>query len=138
MREKNIAEDSGLLYYFPVCRAIAAALILRLAFPEHQSLGATVPAVPVVSAFIIEVVLSFILMFVILNVSSGHMEKGIMAGVAIGGTIFIEALVGGPLTGASMNPARSLAPAIFSNNLSDIYIYLLAPVVGTVLASPFL
>jgi aquaporin Z len=75
-------------------------------------------------------------MFIILNVSTGHMEKGIMAGVAVGGTITLEALFGGPVTGASMNPARSLAPAIASGHLEHIWIYLTAPVVGTFLAHP--
>lgn len=116
--------------------AFAAAFALRLLFPESVSLGATLPAVDAVRAFIIEALLSFLLMFVILNVSTGHMEKGIMAGVAVGGTIALEALVGGPLTGASMNPARSLAPALLSGNLSSIWLYLTAPVVGTWLAHP--
>jgi aquaporin Z len=75
-------------------------------------------------------------MYVILNVSSGHMEKGIMAGVAVGGTIALEAMVGGPLTGASMNPARSLGPAILSGQFTSLVIYLTAPFAGTALASP--
>ena len=90
--------------------AIFAALVLRFLFPEHDSLGATVPSIDPIRALTIEVILSFLLMFVILNISTGHMEKGIMAGVAVGGTIALEALLAGPLTGASMNPARSLAP----------------------------
>lgn len=94
------------------------------------------PSVDLLRAFIVEVLLSFVLMFVILNVFTGHMEKGIMAGVAVGGTIALEALVGGPLTGASMNPVRSLAPALLSGNLSSIWLYLTAPVVGTWLAHP--
>ena len=81
-------------------------------------------------------ILSFILIFVILNVSTGHMEKGIMAGVAVGGTVALDALFGGPLTGASMNPARSLGPALASGNLERLWIYLTAPVVGTFLAHP--
>lgn len=75
-------------------------------------------------------------MFVILNISTGHMEKGIMAGVAVGGTIAFEALLAGPLTGASMNPARSLAPALVSGHLDTLWIYLTAPVAGTFLAYP--
>lgn len=116
--------------------ALAAALVLRALFPEHGSLGATLPAVNVGRAFAMEVLLSFLLMFVILNVSTGHMEKGIMAGVAVGGTIAMEALVGGPMTGASMNPARSLGPAVVSGHLESLWLYLVAPVVGTFLAHP--
>lgn len=116
--------------------AITAALLLLALFPQSDTLGATLPAAGLFSAFVIEVVLTFILMFVILNVSTGHMEKGIMAGVAIGGTIALEALIGGPVSGASMNPARSLGPALISGNLSDLWLYLTAPVVGALLAFP--
>lgn len=126
------------LGYIPAqfCGAIAGALLLKLIFPAHPTLGATLPTVNYMAAFAIEVVLSFFLMFVILNVSTGHMEKGIMAGVAIGGIVAIEALVGGPMTGASMNPARSLGPALVSLNFKAIAIYLVAPCLGTLLASP--
>lgn len=116
--------------------AVAASVVLRLAFPEQANIGATLPAGTPGQAFIIEVVLSAFLMFIILNVSSGHMEKGIMAGVAVGGAVALCALVGGPLTGASMNPARSLGPALFSPGLEHLWIYLVAPCVGTALASP--
>ena len=87
-------------------------------------------------SFVVEMLLSFLLMFLILNVSTGHMEKGIMAGVAVGGTITLGALLGGPLTGASMNPARSLAPALFQGDLSHLWLYISAPVLGTFLAHP--
>lgn len=116
--------------------AILAAGVLRLLFPEHSNLGATAPSGSWVQAFFMEVILSFILMLVILNVSTGHMEKGIMAGVAVGGTIALDAMVGGPVSGASMNPARSLGPALLSWQLSDVWLYMIAPVVGTVLAYP--
>lgn len=115
---------------------ILAALFLRLLFPEHATLGSTLPAVDLPRAFAIELVLTFLLMFVILNVSTGHMEKGIMAGVAIGGTVAMDALLGGPLTGASMNPARSIAPAIVSGNFAELWLYIAAPIAGALLASP--
>lgn len=115
--------------------AILAAILLKLAF-QHPTMGATLPKVTVLAAFIIEVVLSYILMFVILNVSTGHMEKGTMAGVAIGATVGLEALIGGPLTGASMNPARSLGPALVAGHLNIIWLYLVAPVLGMLLAAP--
>ncbi|UZJ42277.1 aquaporin [Prosthecochloris sp. SCSIO W1101] len=116
--------------------ALLAAGLLKLLFSSHESLGATLPSRGLINAFVLEVVLSFFLMFVILNVSTGHMEKGIMAGVAIGGTVAFEAPLGGPVSGASMNPARSLGPALVSGNLSTLWIYLTAPIIGTWLARP--
>jgi aquaporin Z len=116
--------------------AVIAALTLRLMYPDHPSLGATTPTGGIMRAFAIEVILSFFLMFVILNVSTGHMEKGIMAGVAIGGTVALAALFGGPVSGASMNPARSLGPALASGQLRSLWIYLIAPLIGTYLAHP--
>ncbi len=116
--------------------AIVAAGALRLLFPTHGTLGATLPDIALPAAFGFEVILSFILMFVILNVSTGHMEKGIMAGVAVGGTVALNAMFGGPLTGASMNPARSLGPALLSMNLEALWLYMTAPVVGMFLAWP--
>ena len=116
--------------------AIAASILLRLAFLDHGTLGATLPSGSPMSAFVIEWVLSFVLMFVILNVSTGSMEKGIMAGVAVGGTVALEALIGGPLTGASMNPARSIGPALLSGQLSDLWLYIAAPILGAVCAVP--
>lgn len=116
--------------------AIGAAVLLRVLFMEHDNLGVTLPAGGVLRAFVFEVVLSFLLMCIILNVSTGHMEKGIMAGVAIGGTVAMAAMIGGPVSGASMNPARSLGPAFVSGQLADLWIYIVAPVVGTFLAAP--
>jgi aquaporin Z len=83
-----------------------------------------------------EGLLSALLMLVILNVSHGAKEKGITAGIAVGGTIGLEALFAGPICGASMNPARSLAPALVSGHLEHLWIYLSAPVLGAVLAVP--
>jgi aquaporin Z len=116
--------------------ALCASVALSFLFPEHTTLGATVPSGAVAQAFAMEAILSFLLMLVILNMSTGHMEKGVMAGVAIGGTVALEALIGGPVTGASMNPARSFGPAFVSGQLEFLWIYLSAPVVGAVLAGP--
>ncbi|MBC8524441.1 MAG: aquaporin [Chlorobium phaeobacteroides] len=116
--------------------AILAAGLLKLLFSTHDSLGATLPSGGIINAFVLEIILSFFLMFVILNVSTGHTEKGIMAGVAIGGTVALEALMGGPVSGASMNPARSIGPALVSGNLSTLWIYIIAPIIGTWLAHP--
>lgn len=116
--------------------AILASLLLWFLFPQHTTFGATLPATDLPRAFILEVVITFTLMFTILNVSTGHQEKGIMAGAAIAGVVALMALFAGPVTGASMNPARSLGPAFVSMNLGTLWLYLIAPVVGTWLASP--
>ncbi len=110
--------------------AVLASLVLRLLFPAHATLGATLPAGGAVQSFVLEAILTFILMFVILSVSTGPKEKGIMAGIAVGAVIGLEALFAGPVSGASMNPARSLAPALVSARLDSLWIYLTAPVLG--------
>ncbi|MEW6304605.1 MAG: MIP family channel protein [Verrucomicrobiota bacterium] len=114
--------------------ALAASGVLRFLFPENRLLGATLPAGAAMQSFVLEVVLTAILMFVILNVSTGAKEKGITAGIAIGAVIALEALFAGPICGASMNPARSLAPALVSGHLEHLWIYLAAPVLGAQLA----
>ncbi|HYG74861.1 MAG TPA: aquaporin [Planctomycetota bacterium] len=116
--------------------AVAASWLLRILFPEHPTLGATSPAAGTLpwQSFVLEVVLTFYLMFVILCVSTGAKEKGITAGIAIGSVIALEALFAGPICGASMNPARSLAPALVSGQLQHVWIYLFAPVAGALLA----
>ena len=116
--------------------ALAASLVLRLLFLEHPTLGATLPAGSWWQSFIFEVLLTFILMFVILNVSTGAKEKGIMAGAAVGAVVAFEAMFAGPISGASMNPARSLAPAIVSLHLEHSWIYVVAPALGALLAVP--
>ncbi|HWP91206.1 MAG TPA: aquaporin [Thermodesulfobacteriota bacterium] len=113
--------------------AVLASLFLRLLFPEHQGLGATMPAGSSAQTFILEIILTFFLMFVVINVSTGAKEKGLMAGVAIGAVVALEAMFAGPITGASMNPARSIAPALLTLNLGEVWIYILAPVVGAYL-----
>jgi aquaporin NIP len=110
--------------------AILASVVLRILFPSHVSLGATSPAGPASQSFVLEFILTLMLMFVILSVSTGAKEKGILAGVAIGSVIGLEALFAGPISGASMNPARSLAPALVAGSFQGIWIYLIAPCFG--------
>jgi aquaporin NIP len=114
--------------------ALTASLTLRFMFPLDETLGATLPTIPVFSAFVFEIILTFFLMFVIIHVSVGAKEKGLMAGVAVGATVGLEAMFAGPVTGASMNPARSLAPALVSGHLEHLWLYLVAPVIGASLA----
>ena len=116
--------------------AFAASGLLRLLFPGNETLGATLPAGSAWQSFVLETVLTFILMLVILSVSSGPKETGIMAGIAIGGVVGLEAMFAGPICGASMNPARSLAPAIVSGHVASLWLYLLAPVAGAAGAVP--
>lgn len=112
--------------------AILASLTLRLMFPTNVTLGSTTPAGAPLQSFVMEFILTLILMFVILSVSTGAKEKGMLAGVAVGAVIALEALFGGPVSGASMNPARSLAPALVSLRLESLWIYLAAPILGAV------
>lgn len=116
--------------------AVAASLTLRLMFAAHATLGATIPAGSAGQSFALELILTAILMFVILSVSTGAREKGMMAGIAVGAVIALEALFAGPISGASMNPARSLAPALISGNLSSLWVYLFGPVLGALVAVP--
>lgn len=114
--------------------ALLASVCLRLMFPDNAALGGTRPAGPPMQSFALEVILTLVLMFVILSVATGSKEKGAMAGVAVGAVIALEALFAGPVCGASMNPARSLAPAVVSGRLEHLWIYLTAPVLGAGLA----
>ena len=117
-----------------VLGALAASGLLRVLFPTDASLGATRPAGSAWQSFILEVVLTWFLRTVILGVSTGAKEKGMLAGVAVGSVIALEAMFAGPICGASMNPARSIAPAVVSGNLSSLWIYLVAPLLGALIA----
>ncbi|HEY3762112.1 MAG TPA: aquaporin [Verrucomicrobiae bacterium] len=110
--------------------AVVASALLRVLFPDNKLLGATMPAGPEMQSFILEAVLTFVLMLVILNVSTGAKEKGITAGIAVGAVIALEAMFAGPICDASMNPARSLAPALVSGHFEHLWIYLAAPPLG--------
>ena len=105
-----------------VLGAFLASGLLRAMFPSHANLGTTEPAGPELQSFVLEIVLTAMLMFVILAVSSGAKEKGLMAGIAVGGVIGFRGLFAGPICGASMNPVRSLAPAVVSGNLRHLWI----------------
>ncbi|WP_395737658.1 MIP/aquaporin family protein [Prosthecobacter sp.] len=119
-----------------VAGAFAASLLLHFLFPQDTTLGATLPLGSDAQSFVLELVLSAILMLTILSVSTGAKEKGITAAITIGGVIALEALFAGPISGASMNPARSLAPAFISGHLSHLWLYLTAPILGALLAVP--
>jgi aquaporin NIP len=114
--------------------ALVASGLIRFLFSSHTTLGATFPTHSWQQAFLLEVVITFFLMFVILSVSTGSKEKGITAGISIGGVVALAALFAGPISGASMNPARSLGPAIISGNLDFLWLYFAAPLLGATLA----
>ena len=114
--------------------ALLASGILWFLFPDSEFYGATIPTLDVWRAFVLELLLTYFLMLVIINVSTGSKDIGTMAGMAIGGVILLEAMFAGPMTKASMNPARSIAPAIVSGHYEHLWLYLTAPVIGALLA----
>jgi len=116
--------------------ALAASGLLKSLFPLHRSLGATQPKGGEWPSFVFEYLLTFILMVVIFRVSTGGKEKGIVAGIAVGAVIGLEALFAGPVCGASMNPVRSLTPAVVSGVYDHLWIYLVAPTLGAITAVP--
>lgn len=114
--------------------AIGACFTLHYLFPNSPTLGATFPAGTAMQSFILEFILTFLLMFTIIHVAKGSKEQGMFAGIAIGSVVMLEAMFAGPICGASMNPIRSLAPAIVSGHLEYLWIYLSAPIIGATLA----
>jgi aquaporin NIP len=119
-----------------VAGALLASFTLKFLFPASPLLGATMPVGPEIQSFILELLLTFFLMFVILRVAHGGKEEGQFAGIAIGAVVGLEAMFAGPICGASMNPARSIAPAFASGHLEHLWIYIAAPILGAVLAIP--
>ncbi len=129
------AREMGPFIGSQLAGAILASGVLRLLFPEDPTkLGATLPAGSAMQSFALEVLLTLFLMYVILNVSTGPKEKGVTAGIAIGSVVGLEAMFAGPICGASMNPARSMAPALVSGHLEHLWLYIAAPVLGAALA----
>ena len=136
-----VAKRFPLAHLFPyiisqVVGAVAASFTLKLLFPQNELLGATLPAGSAMQSFVLEILLSFFLMLVVINVATGSKEVGMFAGLAIGSVVLLEAMFAGPISGASMNPARSLAPALVGQHVNFIWIYLTAPVIGMAMAVP--
>ena len=129
--------DGDQVFPYILSQAIGAFLasgVLRLLFLDTITLGETLPAGPWWQTFILEIILTFFLMFVIIHVATGSKEQGIVASIAIGATVLLEALFAGPITGASMNPIRSIAPAVVNLNLYHLWMYITAPIIGSLLA----
>ncbi len=116
--------------------AFLASLTLKYLFPTNEFLGATLPTGSPMQSFILEFILTFLLMLVIINVATGSKEQGMFAGLAIGSTVLLEAMFAGPICGASMNPARSIAPAVVSGHTEFLWVYIVATILGASLAIP--
>ncbi len=119
---------------FQFIGAILASLTLRVLFWEHPNLGSTLPSGTWYQSFVLEFILTTILMLVIFRVSSAGNEFKSMAGIAVGLTVGLEAMFAGPVCGASMNPARSFAPAVVSGNLQFLWVYLISTTSGALFA----
>ncbi|MGC4034095.1 MAG: aquaporin [Tepidisphaeraceae bacterium] len=133
---RRLPVRTALLYVIVQClAAIVASFCVKTLWPGGAALGVTQPhGISTGAAFILETLLTAGLMLVILGVTCGTKEQGLAAGLAVGGTVALEAMFAGPLTGASMNPARSLGPAVVGASLGSLWIYLVAPCVGATLA----
>lgn len=129
-------EKKYLLAYIiaQITGAFLASGTLLYLFPTHENLGTTLPHGSWQQSFILEIILTYFLMLVILFVSQDKASSP-FTGIAVGATVMLEALFAGPITGASMNPARSISPAVVSGNISLLWLYILAPIIGAILAS---
>ena len=108
--------------------------VLKFLFYEHDNLGSTTPYESWHQTFVLEMILTYFLMLVILFVSQNKLTSK-FTGLAVGGTVMLEAMFAGPITGASMNPARSISPAVVSGDITTLWIYIVAPIAGAVMAS---
>jgi aquaporin Z len=131
------AKESAVYVAVQTVGALVASLTLRFLFPLSTTLGQTLPSGSAAQSFFIEFLFTAVLMMVIMGVAHDNRAEGLMAGVAIGATVTVEAFVGGPISGASMNPARSIGPALVSGQLSFLWIYLVATTAGSVIATKF-
>jgi aquaporin NIP len=130
------ARDAAAYVAAQLIGATLGAVLLLAVWPDQPGdLGATVPSVGAGSAFVYELVLTAFLMFVIMAVATDTRAVGAAAAIAIGGTVGLDALFGGPVTGASMNPARSFGPALAAGEWSDFWIYVLGPLVGAAMGA---
>ncbi|WP_160673598.1 MIP/aquaporin family protein [Clostridium sp. C8-1-8] len=116
-----------------------ASFVLKILLGNISSMGATIPANNIrnssIIAVIVEFIFTFLLMYVIMRVSSSSKDDDFTGAFAIGLTIFIGALVAGPISGGSFNPARTIAPAIVSGNYTDLWVYIVAPIAGAIVGT---
>ncbi|MFD1616333.1 MIP/aquaporin family protein [Gelatiniphilus marinus] len=133
----NLISKKTLLFYvaFQVLGAITASILLKLIFNESLFLGATIPSGTIIQSFIIEFVLTFFLMLTILGITTQKdKEVSSLSGLVIGAVVVGFILFSGPISGGSFNPARSIAPALVSGNLTMLWIFLTAPTIGAIAA----
>lgn len=114
--------------------ALLASFVLKLLFPMDEYLGSTLPYGSWQQAFILEVILTYFLMLIILFISQDE-DNNHLTGFVVGGIVMLEAIFAGPITGASMNPARSIAPALVSGHIEHLWVYIAAPIAGAILAT---
>jgi aquaporin NIP len=115
--------------------AFAASFVLKIIFPESDTLGGTNPSGPATQSFVMEIFLMFFLMLAALKMREATKETHPFTGIVVGGVVLLEAWFAGPISGASMNPLRSLAPAVLSGNTANVWIYLTAPFIGAIIAT---
>jgi aquaporin NIP len=116
-----------------IAGALSASAVVALLFTTHPTLGATVPSGTSAASFGLEALMTWLLMLTVITLVAGSRSKRVVAAAA-GLVVGLEAWVGGPISGASMNPARSIGPAVFSGHLTELWIYILAPIIGACLA----
>jgi MIP family channel proteins len=116
-----------------VVGAVLAAVLIRSSLGNDAHLGATLPSGSQAQSFVWELVLTFFLMFVIMAVATDTRAVGEAAAIAIGGTVGLDAMFGGPISGASMNPARSIGPALVAGDVHALWLYIAAPLIGAAL-----
>ena len=130
-----MAARSAAYWLAQAAGALIAAAILRASLGDLAHVGATLPSGSQAQSFLWEVVLTFFLMLVIMSVATDTRAVGEAAAIAIGGTVGLDAMFGGPISGASMNPARSFGPAVVSGDLHALWLYIVAPLVGAALGA---
>jgi MIP family channel proteins len=126
---------AGAYWLAQAAGALMAAALLRASLGDLAHVGATLPSGSQAQSFLWEVVLTFFLMLVIMSVATDARAVGEAAAIAIGGTVGLDAMFGGPISGASMNPARSFGPAVVSGDLHALWLYIVAPLVGAALGA---
>lgn len=131
----NLFNNKDLFGYIvaQILGGILASVSIHLLVPSYQKLGVTEAHIGIIQTFVLEFFLTLLLMLVIIFVSQ-HKKWASATAIAVGGIVFLEAWLAGPFTGASMNPARSIAPALVSAQLTTLWIYILAPILGSLAA----
>ncbi len=130
------AVDAGAYIVAQCAGALAGAAAIRAVLGvDEMLLGSTNTKLELPVGMMVEMMMTAILLFVVIGVSTGAKEEGVTAGLAVGATIAMEAFVAGPLTKASMNPARSLGPAVVAGDVSQLWIYIVGPILGGIIGA---